>query len=400
MSEETAEPSFLNRTSPRWMHWINLVGNILVVLGAGSLLLFLLKWQPETGSTSIFGQLSYRTIFLWEYTCGFIALMALIGAVDSILRLSGRAKHPKRKQAGWLRFSILLFPFILWAVDAWKYSIILPPWIFSILVFLGVLIPAVWLLRMASGQLWGQHKGRDASVISFSSVVTMPLIMLMQLLLLLITILVLAGFNPIGFFKIPETMSEIEELLNSPLFILGLTVFVAVIAPLVEELLKTLAVWSLQGLDISDGEGYIAGMMSGAAFALVEGMLYAAQTAMAPGNDWLYFLLGRFGGTLIHIFNGGLIGWALTKTWRDLKFARLLVIYLLTFIIHGLWNFAVVQTQLIPSLKGEEINMVLSGSVIGFLAVLVAGGFFIFARYVLKNAKTQQAIINGEKNAT
>ena len=104
--------------------------------------------------------------------------------------------------------------------------------------------------------------------------------MMVQLLLLLIGILTLAAFNFDGFFKVPETMNEIEELFRSPLVLLALTVFVAGIAPLVEELFKTLAVWSLQGLNISDGEGYVAGMLSGTAFALVEGMLYAAQTAM------------------------------------------------------------------------------------------------------------------------
>jgi hypothetical protein len=381
------------------MHWMNLFGNILVVLGAGSFSLFLLNWQPETVPGSIIGQLSNRTVYLWAYTCGFVALMALIGALDSVLRLSGKSKNPKQKQAGWLKFIILLFPFILWAVEAWKYSIILPAWIFSILIFLGVMIPAVWLLRMASGQLWGQHKGRDASVISFSSSFTMPFIMMVQLLLLLIGILTLAAFNFDGFFKVPETMNEIEELFRSPLVLLALTVFVAGIAPLVEELFKTLAVWSLQGLNISDGEGYVAGMLSGTAFALVEGMLYAAQTAMTPGNDWLYFLLGRFGGTLIHIFNGGLIGWALTKTWRDHKVARLLVIYLLAFTIHGLWNLAIVLTQLIPSLRGLEVNLVLSNSIMAFLAMLDGVGFIVFARYVLKNIKTEQAYLSGGKYA-
>lgn len=388
----------MNRTSPRWMHWINLIGNILVVLGAGSLFRFLVKWQPEAGSTAIIGQLSSRTIFLWAYMCGFVALMALIGAVDSILRLSGKAKHPRRKQAGWLRFIILLFPFILWAVEAWKYSIILPGWMFSSLVFLGILIPAFWIVRMASGNLWGQHHGRDASVISFSSVVSMPLIMLMQLLLLLIAIFVLAALNPVDFLKVPETMGEIEELLQSPLIILALTVFLSVIAPVVEELFKTLAVWSLLGLEISDGEGYVAGMMSGAAFALVEGILYAAQAANGPGNDWLYFLLGRFGGTLIHIFNGGLIGWVLTKTWRDRNLARLLVVYILAFIIHGVWNLAVVLTQWIPSIRGQEINMVLSSGVMVGLALLFAGAFFAFARHVLKNSKTQHIVFDGESN--
>lgn len=398
MSELAAEPSPSNRTSPRWMHWINLVGNILVILGAGSFFLFFLSWRPDSGVASIFGQLSNRTIYLWAYMCGFIALMASIGALDSILRLSGRAKYPKRKEAGWLRFIIIMFPFILWAVEAWKYSIILPGWIFSVLIFMGVLIPAVWLLRMASGHLWGKHKGRNASVISFSSSVTMPFIMLVELLVMIIAIILLAAFSFSGFFKVPESMSEIEELLNSPLAVLIITIFVAGVGPFIEELFKTLAVWSLQGLEISEEEGYVAGMMSGAAFALVEGMLYAAQTAMTPGNEWLYFLLGRFGGTLIHIFNGGLIGWVLTRTWQDRKLARLLVVYLLAFIVHGLWNLAVVLTQLIPSLRGEEIDQVLSNGVMAALAVLVTVGFFAFARHVLKGRDLHPVTQTGESN--
>ncbi len=228
----------------------------------------------------------------------------------------------------------------------------------------------------------------------------MPFIMLVQLLLMVIVILILAAFNPVGFFKMPESMSEVEALLGSPMVLLALTVFVAVIAPLVEELFKTLAVWSLLGLDISEGEGYVAGMLSGTAFALVEGMLYAAQTAMTPGNDWLYFLIGRFGGTLIHIFNGGLIGWALTKTRRDRNLARLLVIYALAFTIHGLWNLTIVLTQLIPSLKGLEVDQVSSNIIMIVLALLVGSGFIIFARQVLKNIKTRPATIVGEKYAS
>lgn len=396
MVETGTEPALTNRTSPRWMHWINLLGNILVVLGAGSIFLFLIRWQPEAVPGSVFGQLSNRTVYLWAYTFGFIALMALIATVDSSRRLRGKPKNPKPKQAGWLRFIILLFPFILWAVTVWKYSIVLPDWIFSILVFLGVLIPAVWLLRMASGPLWGRYKGRDASIISFSSSVSIPFIMLVQLVLVIFAIVILAILNIGNLPQSLDSINEIEELLKSPMVLIVLTVFVAGIAPAVEELFKTLAVWTLIGLDISDGEGYMAGMISGAAFALVEGMLYAAQSALFPGNDWVYFLLGRMGGTLIHIFNGGLIGWALAKTWRDRKFTRLLVIYLLAFIIHGLWNLAVVLTQLIPGLMGQEINQLLSNLVMAVLALLVGFSFVAFTRIVLKSVKQPQVNSSGE----
>jgi len=75
------------------------------------------------------------------------------------------------------------------------------------------------------------------------------------------------------------------------------------------------------------------------------------------------------------------------------------VIYLLAFTIHGLWNLAIVLTQLIPSLRGLEVNLVLSNSIMAFLAMLVGVGFIVFARYVLKNIKTEQAYLSGGKYA-
>ncbi|HZK16809.1 MAG TPA: PrsW family glutamic-type intramembrane protease, partial [Anaerolineaceae bacterium] len=156
----------------------------------------------------------------------------------------------------------------------------------------------------------------------------------------------------------------------------------------------------LLGLNISPGEGYVAGMMSGAGFALLEGMLFAAQTAMTPGGDWVYFLVGRLGGTLIHIFNGALIGWALAKSWQNRKFTRALVIYLLTFIIHGMWNLTVVITQLVPSLMEQEVNQSLTNTVMIILGGLIGLGFIYFGRHVLNSTKLFQVSIAKDANAS
>ncbi len=400
MPEQATGPSIPIRTSPRWMHWLNLIWNILVVLGAGSFALFLLGLSREAGSNPLVNQISVRAIYLWAYTAGFIALMAFIALAGSIGRLTGRPKNPKPRQAGWMRFSIFLFPLVIWAVAAWNYSIVLPDWLFSLLVYLGVLIPVVWLLRMASGHLWGQHKDRDASVISFSSTFSISLIILIQAVIVVMAVVIFAFLNHATVAQIPDSLIEIEELLLSPVVILAAIIFVAVIVPVVEELFKTLAVWPLLGLNISPGEGYVAGMMSGAGFALLEGMLFGAQTAMTPGGDWVYFLIGRLGGTLIHIFNGALIGWALAKSWQNRKFTRALVIYLLTFIIHGMWNLTVVITQLVPSLMEQEVNQSLTNTVMIILGGLIGLGFIYFGRHVLNSTKLFQVSIAKDANAS
>ncbi len=390
MTDNVVESKQNLRTSPRWLHWVNLFWNVLVFLGAGSLSLVLFRWNPETGADPFVSQLSNRTVLIWAYMVGFVALMAIIALVDSLRRLAGRAKPSRSNRAGWLKFTILLFPLVVVALDARKYSDILPDWVFSFLVFLGVLIPVIWLVRMASGHLWGRHKGCDASIISFSGTVTIPYIILIQGLLMVIGFMLLVFFGLQELAEFSGSLAEIEEILASPLVILGIVTFLSVIAPLVEELLKTLAVFPLLGLGISEGDGYVAGLMSGGAFALLEGALYAAQTAQAPGGEWAYFLVGRLGGTLIHVFNGGLVGWALAKTWKDRNFARLIVIYLTAFFIHGIWNLVAALTQLIPGILNQEVNEISSVLILTIITALISIGFFYFARHILRTDKHMQ----------
>jgi len=38
--------------------------------------------------------------------------------------------------------------------------------------------------------------------------------------------------------------------------------------------------------------------------------------ASSASADWLGFIVGRLGGTLLHIFNGGLLGWAMARAWQ------------------------------------------------------------------------------------
>jgi hypothetical protein len=121
---------------------------------------------------------------------------------------------------------------------------------------------------------------------------------------------------------------------------------------------------------------------------------------MTSGGDWVYFLIGRLGGTLIHIFNGALIGWALAKSWQNRKFTRALVIYLLTFIIHGMWNLTVVITQLVPSLMEQEVNQSLTNTVMIILGGLIGLGFIYFGRHVLNSTKLFQVSIAKDANAS
>ena len=389
MISTTNEPLPSLRTSPRWLHHLNLIWNGFTFLGFGALTAWTLVFSQQAGLEAFYQQISDRTLYLLAYVCGFFALMALIAVVDSIRRLSNSPKSIESKHGIWLRFSIFLLPFVIYAVWSWEKSIILPAWIYSSLVFLGILIPVIWLVRMAAGNYWARHRGREASMMSLSASFTMPFIMIIQILFVLLIALVFFIAEPDLVVNLPETMENLEELLKSPLILFLAFFLLALVIPIVEELFKTLAVWPLLGLDIRNIDGFMAGLFSGAAFALLEGVLYAAQNASIPGGDWVFFILGRAGGSLIHIFNGGLVGWALAKTWKDKKILRVLFAYGIAILIHAIWNFTVLSTQVIPLLNQVEINQFVPVASMIILMIVFGAGFAVFANFVWKDANRE-----------
>ncbi len=249
----------------------------------------------------------------------------------------------------------------------------------------------VWITRIASSKLWGAHPGRSASLMSLTVSISTPFIMVVQGL-------VMAGFfmllyiTDTNVFTTAELSLDFEALLQSSMLMFLLFCFLVLVVPVIEELFKTLVVWPLLGMNISPREGYQAGLMSGAAFALFEGALYAIQTASVAGNDWVFFLLGRLGGTLIHIFNGGLIGWALATAWFKKEHLKAVLAYLIAMIIHGLWNLIVFATQFVPISQGVETNEAQTIVAMTIMFSLVSVCFVFFAKHVNKPGEAKSYV--------
>ena len=122
--------------------------------------------------------------------------------------------------------------------------------------------------------------------------------------------------------------------------------------------------------------------MSGAGFALVEGLLYSLQIVTLPdAASWAVAIIGRTGGSLLHTFCGGLIGWAFAKTWSDRKVWRVVGMFVIVILIHGLWN----GLALIPSVStlsgasGSDANW--------FTLPLIGVMIVIFYAYLYKARK-------------
>jgi RsiW-degrading membrane proteinase PrsW (M82 family) len=94
-------------------------------------------------------------------------------------------------------------------------------------------------------------------------------------------------------------------------------------------------VWALARSKITPAQGFSAGLISGAAFALVESLGYLATPS---GSGWLGVVVGRTGTGLLHVTTTGLIGWALASAWEEKHYRRLVLAYLGAVGLHSFWN--------------------------------------------------------------
>jgi len=104
----------------------------------------------------------------------------------------------------------------------------------------------------------------------------------------------------------------------------------------VEEFFKPLALWFFIKRGWSEAEGFSAGLVCGAAFALVESI---SAVVSLPQENWTALLIARIGTGLLHTLTAGLTGWALVSAWKTGNYKRLAVTYLVSMSMHGVWNF-------------------------------------------------------------
>jgi hypothetical protein len=134
---------------------------------------------------------------------------------------------------------------------------------------------------------------------------------------------------------IAEILSSpsIEELFFSPGLVLA-SLGAVVVAPLVEELTKPIAVIILGRKLRSRSEAFLLGMAGGAGFAIMENMLYEASPA------WAAIAFVRAIGGVLHPINAGMValGWYAVRHGEPGARSQLLSLYGLAVLAHAAWN--------------------------------------------------------------
>lgn len=160
---------------------------------------------------------------------------------------------------------------------------------------------------------------------------------------------------------IQNILTNLAPYLTNPLVLILALLFAAVLAPIIEETLKPLAVWLLGKRLHSPAEGFALGALCGAGFAMLEGMQAAGGMSQMIGVG----IAARAASSLMHITASGVMGWGIASVKLEKRYGRLALASLFSICLHGLWNGSVVFAAF------GALKMSLAGSQINFLGPLL-----------------------------
>jgi hypothetical protein len=375
------------------------VGILGVLFSLGALivcLVFLISPMQSAGTGADSAQL--LNILFVILAVILLTIPAVVSAIRSLAGSRRGRSIPHKFLVATL--ALLLVPLILW-LDGQQNASLPATALSAITNVLTILIPIWWFLELGRLKLTDNNAKRQWGLFSFSTYITLPLIMLVELVVLGFALLFAAlwlvqqpGFSTL-LPKLGDPMAldpalldrfsnDIALLLLRPGVIAFLAAGVVLVIPLIEELLKPLGVWLLHKRGLTPAEGFTLGLICGAAFALLESLF--SISAVMPGER-LFVITGRLGTGLLHIFTAGLTGWSLASTWRDSKYLRVALAYTISVLLHGAWNFFALLMGLhsLGDLMPRIISPALSGAaewVLVGLAILLLSALIGFNLYL------------------
>jgi RsiW-degrading membrane proteinase PrsW (M82 family) len=180
--------------------------------------------------------------------------------------------------------------------------------------------------------------------------------------------------------------------ITNPLVIISILFFAAILAPLIEETVKPAIIWFMGNRLNSPAEGFVLGSLCGAGFAMMEGLLAAGSSTGMLGLG----LVGRAAASLMHITASGIAGWGIASAQINKRHGFLVLTYILSVSIHGLWNGSAIMA-VYGALRVMSWNMqidFLGGSLImGGLGTLMMEFFLMCCSMPLINRFLHQRTV-------
>lgn len=185
-------------------------------------------------------------------------------------------------------------------------------------------------------------------------------------------------------------LGALSGYLDSPWLLLGGLLLGAGLAPLIEEVVKSLAVplLVLTGRRLTRVEAFLTGVAAGAGFAMVEGVTNGSL-ALAQPETWATAMAARGGAAALHCIVSGLagLGWhALLverRWWRGVGLAAAAVAF------HGLWNVGALGSTWLALQRGGALAAV--GNLANIPIVALMGAQFVIALALLRGLPARLA---------
>jgi RsiW-degrading membrane proteinase PrsW (M82 family) len=264
----------------------------------------------------------------------------------------------------------------------------------SVLHVLASALPALLFLSLAAdGAAWrrppspeyvvasddtppraaGRVPARAAlSSLAWGGVGATPLAMLLEMALLVILVLFVLAWLTVahpdllrqvqgwavqarGAPGLTPDLSALAPLVTSPVVLLSAFLLLGVLAPLTEEVCKTLAIplVALAGRRLTRLDGFLLGVAAGAGFAMLEGTAYGILGLQTPGS-WASTMLMRAGTAAIHCCASGLAGLGWQALIVERRWGRGVGLGLFGALIHGAWNTLAIGIALPPLLTAAN----------------------------------------------
>jgi len=368
----------------------------MVVYGVAGVILLFNTLSPGSRAANAFSdQVTSLSLALTAFTACFLMIPSLV-----------HASRPARPAAVATINKPLLIAVTLGMV-VWGGVIILgnrlvqnfaSPLILPFLQIFATGLPLVFIFTFASRGFTAGSVQRKWGIFDFSLSIT-PLVIIILEIFLLITLGLILLFSlllqPDALNNIQSLAQGLQSLSNNPSLsnplisqfgqssgvLAGLLIFVSVLIPLLEEILKPLGLIVLAGRKPSPSQGFVAGMLCGAGFAFLE---TSSALAGAAGPEWTVLAITRLGTDLLHIAASGLVGWGLASAITLKKRGRFWGAYLSAAALHGTWNafailmgyFPVVTANIKPNLQvvawlGNIAPFILIAISIGLVVILI-----------------------------
>lgn len=369
----------------------------------GVLLLGLVEFSRREAG----GNILQLMLFAAAVTALGIGLLPSAGY--SFLRLIGKPTTRRLPYPDWMRPTLLILALPLVMAGGYLVAnytplawLLLPP-----LHILAVGLPVLWLVHLASRDLPAGSPQRVWGLFASGATLAPVLAFIAEVLLFISGAMVWgvwASTQPELLRELTSLAARIQEAgptpellqhifqpyLTRPMVWVAAIGYIGLLVPLLEELLKPVAVWLLIGRGLTPVEGWTAGVLSGAGFAFAESLMLSSS-----GQDWAFLVFARIGTGMIHSLTAGLVGWGLASAWSQGRYLRLGATYLAAVSIHALWNTMTIAStasevvglgvQFIPDWALEASRVL--PFVLGLMALLAFTSLLLINAYFLRDLR-------------